>query len=414
MASAIHQLIAQQSGPDILGSMARGAQTAGMIQDVKSAPARMRLAELQTQQAQQQLDLGSKRLAQLEREAEQAKRQQGLKLAADAAVLIDRAQSPAQKAMIYEQVRRRAAMEGHDVAPWPEQYSDDILPMLEFAKQQVYGEKLMEHESRLREAEVKASGKAPTVRTFNLPDGTQVDREYRNGRWVDVGAPAPRWSDRKGLSITLPDGTVITQGASGELGSKAINDLQTKKFDSVDALSRLNEIRNSYDPEFLRLSTRWGAMVNAFKEKAGMELPEQDREQLQRFSEFKRAGLQNVNRTIKEITGAAMSVEEAKRITAELPNPGKGLTDGDSPTEFKSKLDAATVAAKRAIMRYNYALSQGMDPLKTGIELSDVDNLIDQRGAELEQVFRARNPGASMEEIQALVDKQLRQEFGVE
>lgn len=267
-------------------------------------------------------------------------------------------------------------------------------------------------------AKQRTEAKAPTVRTMKTADGKEFEAQWnpQTGAWDAISEEAPRWNpNSRGMTVTGPDGTQISfGGSSGELGTKVRNDIQGRKYDSVEALSRLSTVNAQFKPEFLELGTRWNALATSWKEKAGFAPDPKDKQALMEFSKFKRAGLSNVNRTVKEITGAAMSDGEAQRIMAELPNPGKGLFDGDSPSEFKSKMDSAVRDTKRAIIRANYALANNMDPLKTGIELSDVDELIDRRGAELEQAFRQKNPNASPDAVQMQVRDQLSREFGLE
>lgn len=407
MASALHQLIAQQQGPNILGSAMQGL----MASDQKKQ------SDQQLALGQQQVTLGQRQLANADAQAAKAAEAEGLKIMANAAVQIEQL-PPEQRAAAYESIRSQVAPTWKGSQPWPEVFNDQVGSMLQFAKTQVYGDQMVKSDLDRQKAieieGIKARGKAPTIKTFNLPNGTQVDREFRDGKWVDVGAPAPRWSDRKGLSVTLPDGTVISEGMSGDITNKTRGAIEERKYNSVESLSRLSAIESEFRPEFLQLGPRWQAMATGWKEKVGAPVSEDDKKAVQEFSKFKRASISNVNRTIKEITGAAMGVQEAQRITAELPNPGQGLFDGDAPTAFKAKLDSAVKDTKRAIMRSNYALANNMDPLKTGIELADVDALVDSRGEEVEQVLRQQNPNAAQEMIDMQVRDQLAKEFGLE
>lgn len=61
--------------------------------------------------------------------------------------------------------------------------------------------------------------------------------------------------------------------------------------------------------------------------------------------------MQNLNQTIKDLTGAAMGVQEADRIIASLPNAGTDIFGGDSPTEFEAKLNNAVKQTKYALAR---------------------------------------------------------------
>jgi hypothetical protein len=112
---------------------------------------------------QQQLDMGQKQLAALDSQAQSAKRAEGLKMAANAALAIDKAQTPADKARLYTEVRRQAEMSGHDVAPWPTEYSDQVQAMLDYAKQQVYGGEQFKTDEAIRQDQAKPAAPASSV-----------------------------------------------------------------------------------------------------------------------------------------------------------------------------------------------------------------------------------------------------------
>ena len=104
---------------------------------------------------------------------------------------------------------------------------------------------------------------------------------------------------------------------------------------------------------------------------------------------------------------------EAARITATMPNPGTGLFDGDSPTEFQAKLQRAINATRNAIVRQNYALSRGINPTQTGIELDQVPRLYEQRGREIEAEIRQGAADIDPAQLRQQVRIRLRQEFGI-
>lgn len=156
MASAIAQLIAQQQQPDAVGTIGRAAQTLAAMESVKSAP-------LQRQMQQQQIGIGQKQLASLEAQTQATKRAEGLKLAANAALQIDQAQTPQEKQQIYQEVRRQAEMSGFDVAPWPTEYSDQTQSMLNYAKTQIYGGEQFKTDEAIRQEQAKPKGPASGV-----------------------------------------------------------------------------------------------------------------------------------------------------------------------------------------------------------------------------------------------------------
>lgn len=229
-----------------------------------------------------------------------------------------------------------------------------------------------------------------------------------------VGKPGKPSS---GLSVTTnPDGTVsLTQGrGAGGLQKPTMSKIEEKQLNSVDLLARLGNVKSGYKDEFLKLGPRFSALATSWKERTGVSTSKDEQAFLHDFSKFRRSALNNMNVTLKEMSGAAVTPQEYERIKTDFPNAGSGIFDGDSPTEFVAKTDSVIKDTKRALIRYHYARRMNMDPLKTGIELADVDDLINRRGKELEAAAKKQNPNADQNAIQLMVRDQIANEFGLE
>jgi hypothetical protein len=196
-------------------------------------------------------------------------------------------------------------------------------------------------------------------------------------------------------------------------GGTVANQIEERQFNAAEQISRLNAIRRDFRPEHqtfaARLSNRWAAL----REIGGRNLSPQERQQLTEYTQSRARSLENLNFTIQAVTGAAMGIEEAQRIIATMPNPGTGLFDGDSPTEFQAKLDRATTDVQNAIIRYSLARQRGVDPLRSGIRLEDVPGLVNQRGEEIAREIRADNPRLSENAVRQQVDARLGAELGL-
>ena len=118
--------------------------------------------------------------------------------------------------------------------------------------------------------------------------------------------------------------------------------------------------------------------------------------------------MQNLNQTIKDITGAAMGVQEAERIIATLPNAGADIFSGDSPTEFEAKLNNAITQTKYALARKQYSLRKGLNWENT--PLDKMPSIINSRGAEIAKQYNLdpKKPA----DLQT-INRQLAAEFGV-
>lgn len=235
---------------------------------------------------------------------------------------------------------------------------------------------------------------------------------------VPTGAVLPS-IDRKvtqaELNSPLAQKTRVEQAVGKEdlqTGTKA--KIEEKLLNSTEALSRVKDIRTSFKPEYLQLGTRFGAATSSMKDFVGAKLSPEETQQLSDYTGFKRASVDNMNRLLNELSGAAVSPVEGTRIAASQPNAGTGVFDGDSPTVFKRKMDDVTKQMQYATLRYNYALKNGMNPLKTGIALEKIPELIEKRGAEIEKQIKASNPGAQQDIIDKQTKLQLGKEFGME
>lgn len=224
----------------------------------------------------------------------------------------------------------------------------------------------------------------------------------RGGAPATAGAPAG--GQQGGIQQPMP-GVYVDQRP--QIGTK----IEEKAFDAYEAISRLNNVSQSFKPEYLQFGTRLGAEWSALKERLGAGLNDAQKSELQGFSTFKRDALNNLNKTLNELSGAAVSPAEGQRIAAELPNPGTGVFDGDSPTEFKSKLERASSSLRNATMRYAYAKNNGIDPMK--IPLDQVPQLMNKRGEEISKALRQQYPNVDDATLKGEVTVRLRREFGL-
>lgn len=136
-----------------------------------------------------------------------------------------------------------------------------------------------------------------------------------------------------------------------------------------DFVAQAEELRDSYDPQYL---TRLGKFKNmAFSEIEKLDpslLNKDQREYLAGYTNFATQAYGMVNDYIKSITGAAMSVEEAKRILKAIPN-----IDEMSPTQFVTSLNKVIHQAQLAKARNIYMLENGIVPTATESNVYDDD-----------------------------------------
>jgi hypothetical protein len=210
---------------------------------------------------------------------------------------------------------------------------------------------------------------------------------------------------------------VSVQTGMPPLGKAGQTKIDEGLLDTTKGVMTLSGIEGMFRPEFQQLAPRAGAMWASWKDKAGVELDPTERKFLTDFSAYKRNSINAMNEYIKSITGAAMSEAEAQRILKGMPSPGQGLLDGDSPTEFKSKLDDAMKQTKMALARYEYIKRNGIALTDNGgnavVPLERMPQIMNDRGKALEAQFKKANPSMQDADVQNRVRAVLAKEFGL-
>jgi hypothetical protein len=186
---------------------------------------------------------------------------------------------------------------------------------------------------------------------------------------------------------------VVTNVYTGQLDKTNKTKVQEQQLNTSDQIASLNNIQLSYKPEFLRPEYKFAQDWKTLKDKFSKNgLNSTEKYSLGKYTEFRQNTLQNLNATIKAITGAAMSDAEAGRIRATLPDAGDGVLSGDSPTQFEYKLNNAITQSKYALARKEYALKNGLK--WEDIPLNKMPEIFNKRGTEI-----ARSQGLDPEKL---------------
>jgi hypothetical protein len=201
------------------------------------------------------------------------------------------------------------------------------------------------------------------------------------------------------------------------LGKPGQNELDKKAVDTGELAMRLDGIMMKFRPEYQTLGTQLKMYGADTADWLGMSerVPAGMRQQLAYYTAFRQDAMNNLSQYIKEVTGAAMGIQEEKRIRAGMPDPER-----DGPTKFEAKMRNAVGQAKYALARYNYLMKQGYDPaalsanrekLSSMIKIEDMPRVINERGAALKQQISSQ--GVPPAEVDRAVLRQLKQEFGI-
>ena len=207
-------------------------------------------------------------------------------------------------------------------------------------------------------------------------------------------------------------GTNININPAGTLPADkaAKTKLDEVLLDSGTRLMQLNSIDRMYKPEYQTYAYQGENAWNALKEKGGLNLDPKDQEKLQSYTAYKQTSVKQLNDYIRSVTGATITESEAGRLMAAIPNVGEGTFGGDSPTQFKTKLDNTIRELKYAEARAAYIKKKGFTLNDSNVTLSDVPMLMKNREQELITNLKL---DLSKEGDRNTLRRQLSSEFGL-
>ncbi len=330
-----------------------------------------------------------------------------------------------QIAPIYAEVRQRWAGLGHQMpdAFNPEKNLAGIGQAKEAAQylkglrptQSDLGKLLAERDALPQNDPRRASYDA-TINEKSNP--TELARLYKERDAMPEGDPRRATYDRVLTHYKAGKGDTNVTVNSGPMtpGKQAGNKIDEDLLGMTRNLMQLDTIAGQFKPEYQRFGDKAYFTALKAKDASPLGLTNKERQDLTQFSQYRRNAFNTLNEYIKSVTGAAMSEAEADRIRKSMPDPGDGIFGGDSPTEFKSKLDDAIAQTKKAVARLSYLKRNGMsleDGLGKGVTLEKMPELMNQRGRELEAKFKQEQPEAGDKVIQKSVRRQLSIEFGL-
>ncbi len=139
-----------------------------------------------------------------------------------------------------------------------------------------------------------------------------------------------------------------------DLSTRTEGDVQAKIVAAQESLAAFNNIMENFDDRFLRIPTQFQTAAYSTIERAGFNIPEDQRQQITEIVTFKQDVMDQLNRALAEISGAAIGEAEERRLMAGMPNMKMG------PTEFK----AAALTTQR---RLQSAISRNVATLERGI-----------------------------------------------
>ena len=225
-----------------------------------------------------------------------------------------------------------------------------------------------------------ASGDKPELSLGEIyGEGGQPQKgvfDKRTGSFMPMGSPKAKTG---AISFTTAAGDTIEIG--GEGGNAALSkttqgQVQQKAINTAEMGGRIASIAADFKPEYQTLGTRFANVWRSGKAKLDpSSLGAGERKSLADYASFRSKSIGNVNRLLNELSGAAVSPQEAERLKAEVPNPGTGWFDGDDPVTFQAKMERIMSDSNAALARYRYYQSVGIPNNIEQVPLADVKNI---------------------------------------
>ena len=233
-----------------------------------------------------------------------------------------------------------------------------------------------------------------------------------------IGGMSPSERTQFGLSWIGKDkaaGVLKSAEDRQNLSKEARNELDKKELNTTESLARLGNIADTYKPEFLTWKTQAAQGAYWLKGKITGKLTPEQAASRQGYETFKSDTLTNLNQYIKEITGAAMTESEAKRIIGTMPNME------DDPAGFEAKLNNVRKNSALAIARYRYMRENNFkgQPWDVGraesvMPIQKMEQTIRERAAQHYKEIKGAAPNAGDAEVYGAVKARIAREFGID
>ena len=148
-----------------------------------------------------------------------------------------------------------------------------------------------------------------------------------------------------------------------ELTSTTESNIQKDVVGLDNRIARLQEIDANFDPDLLTAAGKLHTMALSLKDRfSPRSLSEEQRDRLNQWTDLSQSAYRELNDTLKEMSGAAVTPQEAQRQLEVIPNPGSAANpfSGDTANEFERKYKRQLEWLQAARARYQDLLEQGI------------------------------------------------------
>jgi len=189
-----------------------------------------------------------------------------------------------------------------------------------------------------------------------------VWKQDASGNWRQVSEGMPGMTPN-GVTITNPDGTVTqiggkstVGGANPTLGAPVVNKIDEELKNNFSRLGRVGDIIKNADPKYMSYAYQAGDTMRNVSSKLGMSSADADAE-IAKYATFKSSAMNDLNQVLKEMSGGAVTPQEAERQLQVLAN-----AKADSWPEFKAKILQTQRMITQSTARLIRLRSMGIQP----------------------------------------------------
>lgn len=199
-----------------------------------------------------------------------------------------------------------------------------------------------------------------------------------------------------------------------KLSKEARNKIDEQEMKAVNAVGRLKSIAAGYKDDWLTWEGQWKQYGAALFDKSSTlrkKLKPEQVKSLEEFTDFQRNAFENLTQGIQDATGAAMGIQEERRIRRGLPDPEK-----DSPTQFKAKLMSSMRSLELSIQRTQFLRQNGFKGDANSAEARmpmDRFEKLREESRGLYQKLKTENPNADDGAIRDSVRQTINRKYGI-
>lgn len=147
--------------------------------------------------------------------------------------------------------------------------------------------------------------------------------------------------------------------------------LQKKILENTETLASLDTLKQKYEKRFLQVPHRILATGLEIAELGGVELDPENQKIIGDLADFQSETVDLTAKYVKNISGAAVSDNEVKRLAKVLPNKN------DSPTVFKRKMDSVHKRLTKINLIYKTILAGNKANPSSAIADNSIPNVVE-------------------------------------